>query len=198
MVLGLKGGVKMRRIPSITGHPLRWFLRILSWGMAGGMLFAVAVSFAEDRMLVVDKFVFTNDVRTNKEFDQKYGKSAPVSPIVLWTRIVGTQKALERMRAEGRLPIKHMWYHSCGSKVYADPEPVLVDEIDLDVGGLEQILDELQLEVNKRTYFDWRTWSRKEHVSNCWYQVLVVDNRNDPLYCTEIKGDCRLDITLEE
>ena len=119
----------------------------------------------------------------------------PTAPIVFWTKVQATKEALEFLRKDGRLPIWHQWFVSCGATVRFDGARDPIDVIDL--GSIPgDIIDQLQIEIDNRGYFDWRTWSRKERVSSCSYTIKVVDNKNSILYCEEIRDDCELTIKL--
>lgn len=150
----------------------------------------------KSRGLVVEKFAWTNAVKSNREFDIKYEHRVPNGPIVLWTKVRATKEALNSLREKGRLPIWHKWFVECGSTYEWVKTHRPIDAIDLGSGPREPILQKLQTEVDERGHFDWRTWSRKRNVSNCFYTVKVVDNKNTPLYCEEIKDKCELRIKL--
>ena len=146
--------------------------------------------------LIVTEFAWTNAVNSDRHFDHKYVDSAPTAPIVFWTRIRATQEALDSLRQEGRFPIWHKWYVSCGATFRFDRSEDPIDAIDLRSAQREMLVQQLQVEVDNRGFFDWRTWSRKEAVSSCWYTIRVVDNRDSPLYCEELNDDCELTIKL--
>ena len=188
----------------------------LAWQMARQRFTAVAIravtlstvigfhvtapaAFAQDPTnrpgLVIAEFAWTNTVNSEKDFDRKYVDRAPTAPIVLWTKVHATEEALQFLREDGRLPIWHKWFVSCGATVRFDVSQDPIDEIDLG-SILRETVEQLQTEVDNRGYFDWRTWSRKDNVSSCWYTVRIVDNRDSILYCEEIGADCELTIRL--
>ena len=155
---------------------------------------AVAQEQEKDQLYVKD-FAWTNQVTADRTVDQKFTDVAPISPITLWTRVVGSQKALDILRAQNRLPIWHQWYISCGAEVDFLSAARPIAEIDLKIDG-DDVLDALETEVQSRNFFDWRTWSMKENVNGCRYTVRIVDNQSDPIYCEELHGDCVLTIKL--
>ena len=145
--------------------------------------------------LVVAEFAWTNTVDSEKDFDRKYVDRGPTAPIVFWTKVHATKEALDFLREDGRLPIWHKWFVSCGATVRFDGSSDPIDAIDLGtIPG--DMFDQLQTEIDNRGYFDWRTWSRKERVSSCFYTIKVVDNKDSILYCEEIRDDCELTIKL--
>jgi len=145
--------------------------------------------------LYVKDFAWTNRVTADRTIDLEFTEVAPISPITLWTRIVGSQKALDILRAENRLPIWHQWYVSCGAEVDFLSASQPIAEVDLQIEG-SSVLDKLETEVQMRNFFDWRTWSQKENVNGCRYTVRIVDNRADPIYCEKLDGECVLTIEL--
>ena len=133
---------------------------------------------------------------TSKQPGEHFGRTAPLGPVWLWTELCGTQSALNTMREQGRLPIWHRWYVSCGRRLELDTIQEPIDEVNLHIAG-RQVLEDLLIEVKARRFFDWRTWSRKRNISPCTYHVRVVDNQGEPLYCTQLDGACKLEITLQ-
>lgn len=157
-------------------------------------------AFAEDplstRRFVVSEFAWTNAVNSERNYVQKYRANAPsTEPIILWTRVRATPEAMDDLRGEGRLPIWHKWFVSCGSTDMFDGTTRPTDAIDLSISR-EAVLLKLQTEVDSRGFFDWRTWSKKNRVSSCWYTIRIVDNRNRAVYCEELEADCVLTIKL--
>ena len=164
------------------------------------VLCASASTFAQEDLngarLVVAEFAWTNVVNSEGNIDQRFDNRAPVAPIVFWTKVHGTRNAMESLRRENRLPIWHKWFVNCGSTYRFDRSIDPIDAIDLGDISTGSIVQELQIELDNRGYFDWRTWSKKERVSSCSYTVRVVDNRDSPLYCQEVNGDCEITIRL--
>lgn len=145
--------------------------------------------------LYVAEFAWTNRVTAERDIEQRFTDTAPVAPIMLWTRMVGSAKALDLLREQNRLPIWHQWYVSCGAEVDFTGAARPIDEVDLRIEGTA-ILDALAQEVRSREFFDWRTWSKKERVTGCRYTVRIVDNRADPIYCEKLDGACEISISL--
>ena len=146
--------------------------------------------------LFITEFAWTNTVNSERNFDKKYVDRGPTAPIVFWTKVQATKEALDSLRKDGRLPIWHKWFVNCGATFRFDVSKDPIDVIDLGSIPRETAVQQLQIEVDNRGYFDWRTWSRKERVSSCWYTIKVVDNKDSILYCEEIKDDCELTIKL--
>ena len=145
--------------------------------------------------LYVAEFAWTNRVTAERGIEQRFTDTAPVAPITLWTRMVGSAKALDMLREQNRLPIWHQWYVSCGAEIDFTGASRPTDEVDLRIEGTA-IMDALAQEVRAREFFDWRTWSKKERVSGCRYTVRIVDNRADPIYCEKLGGACEISISL--
>ena len=145
--------------------------------------------------LYVAEFAWTNRITDDRSFEKQFEDTAPVAPITLWTRMVGSVEALDLLRAQNRLPIWHQWYVSCGAEVDFTGAAQPIDEVDLRIEGAA-ILDALAQEERARKFFDWRTWSRKERVTGCRYTVRVVDNQADPIYCETLGRACEISISL--
>ena len=148
--------------------------------------------------IFVAKFAWTNKVNSERNFEEKYVDRGPNAPIMFWTKVHARQDALESLSKEGRLPIWHQWFVSCGDEYLVDQLEKPIDAIKLGNISSETIVPKLQSEIKKQGYFDWRTWSEKENVSSCWYRVKVVDNKNKILYCKEIEKSCELTIKIDE
>ena len=157
---------------------------------------AAGQASAQDKdQLYVAEFAWTNRITADRGIEQQFTETAPVAPITLWTRMVGSAKALDLLRTQNRLPIWHQWYVSCGAEVDFTGASRPTDEVDLRIEG-PAIMDALAQEVRSRDFFDWRTWSRKERVTGCRYTVRIVDNQADPIYCEKLDGACEITITL--
>lgn len=121
-------------------------------------------------------------------------------PILFWTRVAGSEEALEVMRSEGRLPLWHRWESWIGHEIPDVDTLTPDDEKELAVGGID-FPDSLAREVAILGRFDWRTWSRKRHVWPGVWAVQVVDARGDPLPCDPglilNQRGCRFMITLD-
>ena len=151
--------------------PLQWFTTIVIQAATLSTVIGSCVTapvFAQDPPnrpgLVIAEFAWTNNVNSERNFDEKYVDRGPTAPIVFWTKVHATKEALEFLREDGRLPIWHKWFVACGATVRFDVSRDPIDAIDL--GGIPgEVVEQLQTEVDSRGYFDWRTWSRKERVN---------------------------------
>ena len=139
---------------------------------------------AEGELLVtVDAHAFTDAVdRTTRNFGRRYEKIAPGrAPIVLWTRLVGFPAALERLRAEAKLPIQHQWYWSSG--IIVDGQELSLEHAMALGAGSGERMEDLEREVSRRGYFDWRTWSKKNDIFPGHWTVDVVYADGTPVDC---------------
>ena len=161
--------------------------------------FAAPPTFAERQPnrneIVITEFAWTNNVDSKRNHETRYETYGPTAPIVFWTKVRANREALKFLSDDGRLPIWHKWFVSCGSTVQFDGKTDPIDAIDLGIPS-ESLIQQLEIEIKNNGYFDWRTWSRKENVSSCWYTIRIVDNKNNPLYCGEVNDDCEFSIRL--
>lgn len=125
---------------------------------------------------------------------------SPVSsaPLTLWTRISGTPEALRRLE-RGGLPLRHVWMRQAPGGVEADSAPEVIDEIILDIGGIEALRVRLRQEVAERGHFDWRTWSTKENLRPGTWLVRLLYADRSPVACRSdgrVIEDCLIRITV--
>ena len=142
-------------------------------------------TYAEDSLISVTKAVWTNGIDKSKDPKKIYKEVATgTQPLYLWMHIRGSERALEILSSQGKLPIRHKWYKYIGYAGYFDESQTPIDAIELSVGKKAK-LDELSLEIKTRGYFDWRTWSMKRNIKPGWWKVIIVYANDDPVLCEE-------------
>lgn len=150
--------------------------------------------------LLVAEVVWTSSVTDRSYVDRlEVTIDAGTRPF-FWTRLEGDRAALEVLREQKRLPIRHNWIHWIGGRYPDMSRELPIDEADdqkqVDVGRIE-LPERLAIEVDSRNYFDWRTWSRRAALAPGIWEVRVVDGRGDPLPCKSMRV-CRVMITVVE
>lgn len=136
---------------------------------------------AAEPTIEITQWAWTNGIH-DRQYEKRYGATAPLAPLYLWMRIRGGQAALDRLEADGRLPIYHQWFRDAIYGTSAEGASAMIDNIKLEAGRRE-ILGSLQREVDRRGYFDWRTWSRKDNIRRGNWRVRVVYGDNRPVLC---------------
>ncbi len=170
------------------------FLRASVMVVCSGLLLSVGLLHATERIIEVTDVAWTDGVRDH-QYLQQYDESAPCQPLYFWMRIQGKQRALERLRAEGKLPIRHKWFKLVGEYKNWEENPELKTAVNLSIGREAQ-LSKLELELENRAFFDWRTWSMKENVRPGWWRVVLVYADDEPVQCGENNEDCEWDIEI--
>lgn len=157
--------------------------------------FAAQAETPTDEVVAVDA-VWTSRV-VDREPTDRLKSPAPLAPLTLWTRISGTPQALQRLE-RGGLPLRHVWMRQVGGELSTDTD-VVVDDIALDVAGLDALRARLRQEVTKRGYFDWRTWSTKAHLTPGMWRVRLLYADRSPVPCRQgdrVIADCWIRITV--
>ncbi len=167
-------------------------------------VFAIAViSFslvsdanARDDIEIVEA-VWTSGVKDRMPVD-KLGLSVSKPPLVLWTRMTGDRNTLTALKANGKLPIRHRWLRfigAAGEVVRSTATDDISREIDL---GAK--LSELELEVARRSHFDWRFWSEKQNAGVGQWEVEILYATDEPVMCKRdagAKAPCKFAITIK-
>ena len=119
-------------------------------------------------------------------------RSSPAGKaLYLWVKLRGGSDDLETLKQKGTLTIVHKWeYTHFGWKT---------ERIDVSIAR-DQALDDdtiqkLGYEVAAQGYFEWRTWSMKEHLY-AHATVTLVNGFDEPLAC-ELESGCSMTITIE-
>jgi len=145
-------------------------------------LFLALPVYAENPALTVAEAVWASAIGKDKMPQQKYQRQAPLAPLYLWMRIQADEEVLQVLRSQGKLPIRHKWFRSRFGRLYFDQTQRPIDSIDLGIGTREK-LQKLQLEIDERGFFDWRTWSGKRNMRRGYWRVRVVYADNTPVLC---------------
>ncbi len=170
----------------------RWTLSALvalaATASAGGCL-------ATGDLVQVAEYAWTNRV-DDGAYAEVYQDTAPLGPLYLWTRLHAEAPALETLRHEGKLPIRHKWFKCVGSRLVYEITTTPVDAIDLAVGDPRQ-LELLASELHGRGFFDWRTWSMKEHLRRGLWVVRLVYADDSAVKCNGSDERCEFAIDVE-
>lgn len=149
---------------------------------------AVVEKLTATSPIAVLQFQFTNDVSGRCPVTIASADFSTENGLVLWTNIVGGDEAIDMLRREGRLPLRHKWERFTGVHYVYTEEPNANDEFEtareIPISrsiGRERLY--LATEVAQRDFFDWRTWSRKQARSSEVYRVTVIDRLGDPIPC---------------
>lgn len=142
--------------------------------------------------LSVTEVRWTNAV-TDGQYVESYDGTAPFQPLYLWMRVRGGREALDQLKAQGRLPIRHRWFKVLGTQIRYDQ---CTDVINLDIGN-EATLQPLTTELTSRGFFDWRTWSMKDHVSPGWWLVTLEYATGEAVLCGDDAHKCEFGIDIE-
>lgn len=152
---------------------------------------------AEEQLIVVKQTAWTNHVdKKSRQVEKTYQNTAPVAPLYLWMRVTGGEAALAQLKEEGKLPIRHKWFLE--RLIGTTPEGVttMLDDINIPAGA-NRLLEQLQYEVNQRGFFDWRTWSMKEHIRRGLWRVRVVYADGEPVLCGQENVPCEFAIRVK-
>lgn len=114
--------------------------------------------------IAVLQFQFTSAVNGRCPVTVASADFSTENGLVLWTNIVGGDEAIDLLRREGRLPLRHKWERFTGVEYVYTDEPNANDEFEVAREipisrsiGRERLY--LATEVAQRDFFDWRTWS---------------------------------------
>jgi hypothetical protein len=148
-------------------------------------------------LIEVDEAYFATGVGKDMEIIRPpFGPTAQQGPLYLWTRIKGSTKALAILEAAGKLPINHSWYYFPGGVYGGREDAIQTDAIDLSDSRADKI-KALRLELAQRTFFDWRTWSMKEHVHRGYWAVTLMYADGDPVRCGYRNVECTFRIEVK-
>lgn len=148
-------------------------------------------------MIEIDQAIWTQKVdESTRQPAGVLETSSPRSPLVIWMRIRGADIALDRLAADGKLPLKHKWSKESHDGIHAEGI-AQTDSITLNAGSRD-LLQSLRREVQARGYFDWRTWSSKASPGRGVWRVDVVYADNTPVMCGDVmRKPCRFSITVK-
>ena len=134
-------------------------------------------------LIEVADAVWTREV--NKETKKPVtalSRSVSGDRLVLWMQIKGSERALDQLVEQGKLPIRHKWFRDSivGSEARGVETPI--DEIEIPAAK-RGIVSKLRNEVRSTGHFSWRTWSYKEKPGRGTWKVRVVYADNTPVFC---------------
>lgn len=150
---------------------------------------------AEDLVEIV-RAVWTDRVDPDtRQFGVEYDSAAPKKSLYLWMHVKGNRRALARLEADGKLPIRHKWFRHTLTSISPEGVMQVVDNIPVPTARIE-VLGKLKTEVAERSYFDWRTWSKKDNIHRGQWRVTVVYANNTPVTCGENREPCEFFIEV--
>lgn len=167
---------------------------------AGFIMLAIspagAVSGYDDEVLAID-YAWTSEILDRDPKDRLHG-TITISPLNLWIKISGDEKALLRLSREG-LPLRHVWHYFGKSKVFKLGDSTTTDEISTDVAKSEALSGKLMQEVRQKGKFDWRSWSRKENLYPGQWGVRLFYANGARVRCLkdgEVIDDCMIAVKV--
>lgn len=87
----------------------------------------------------------------------QFSPTVPGQPVYLSMTLAGSQAAIDRMRAEGSVTIQVHWVRE--NAATAPGTPNLVTDLTI---GRPDLADALEREVNRKGFFEWHSWARKD------------------------------------
>jgi hypothetical protein len=109
-------------------------------------------------------------------------------PVYLSMTLDGTQAAIDRMRANRPATIQVRWTRDA-----ANGAPDLVTELTV---GQPSLPAALAGEVQRRGYFEWHSWARKDTLSPGTWTVSLTYSDGTPLPCGQQAQPCRFTINV--
>jgi len=180
----------------------------IAMALACPFLPSMAAAQAGDPLVEVAEAAWTDEVAVDRTVVKTYRDTAPLAPLALWIRVVGSQEALQALEMEGKLPIYHKWFvkrifgteaagieATAGVADEARGAQTLIDNIPIP-SGKKVLLPSLWTEVRARGFFDWRTWSKKENIYPGRWRVRIVFADNSPVPCAPNHDACEFEITV--
>jgi len=107
--------------------------------------------------------------------------------VYVWMRSAGNRAALERLRDEKRLPLKHVWARKSG------PRWRVVDTISVTGTIISDVnIAGLSVEAAQRGFFDWRIYSNKSNLRRGQWKVTIIDRLGDRVDCQDTADKCEI------
>lgn len=175
------------------------------WGMKNRFLLVAAVFLltamagaspaGDSAVLSIVDAAWTHGVGEDRQPRERLERAGPDQPLTLWMKVSCSPGALEMLRIQGKLPIRHKWSYASFGGVLAQGTLNMTDSIALSAGRVE-LLDLLAAEVRTRGGFDWRTWSTKKNLLRGTWRVRVSYSDGSPVLCGD--KECEYWIELGE
>lgn len=137
---------------------------------------------AADDLIEIASHEWTDQVTEDRQHGRAFTETAPVAPLNLWMLVKASPGALKALAERGKLPIFHQWFRLAIAGTSAEGATEMIDSIALDAGRPD-LLRQLGLEVERRGFFDWRTWSRKDNIRAGTWLVRIKYADNTPVRC---------------
>jgi hypothetical protein len=121
----------------------------------------------------------------------EFSPTLPGRPVYLSMTLDGTQAAIDRMQAGPPLTIQVHWMRENAGT--APGAPNLVTDLTIGRPGLAATLDG---DVQRKGYFEWHTWARKDNLSPGAWTVSVTYPDGQALSCGSNAQPCRFTINV--
>jgi len=167
---------------------------VLAVSLAAASWLSNVGSASADDLIEVASYKWTDQVTADRQYERTFTDTAPVAPLNLWMLVKASPEALKALAKRGKLPIYHQWFRLAITGTSAEGATEMIDSIPLDAGRAD-LVTRLGLEVERRGFFDWRTWSRKDNIRAGNWLVRVKYADNTPVRCGG--QDCEFRITVK-
>ncbi len=148
-------------------------------------LFGTSIATGEYPSITIAETAWTNGIDKNKNPAKRFLESVHgTRQLYLWTKVQGTEEALDYLQTKGKLPIFHQWFIYLGPYPQFDETLDPIDAVKLAVGKHE-VIQKLSWQIHEKGYFEWRTWSAKQNLRPGWWKVKVVYADGEPVSCED-------------
>lgn len=148
-------------------------------------------AYGDEALVTIHQYAWTQSIQ-DREPVTRLSSPATGRPVVFWTQLRASARALDVLKSEGRLPIRHRWKRYVGA--VSDPDTLTpTDEITLSVGGAS-LLSSLTEQVSREHSFKWRTWSSKKNIRPGKWVVEVIYRDGKPVLCEQ--RPCRFQVEI--
>lgn len=163
---------------------------------SGLILSSLAIG-ADHKAVIITKGVWSTGVGDNKEpSDELSDIVSDAEQLYFYTLVQGNKNALKILETQGKLPLRHKWYHYYGATPNPEGSQTPTDAINLNIGKV-QILSKLKAEVSNSGHFNWRTWSMKQNISPGLWVIRIVYADGSSVYCKDIDAPCEYKILIK-
>ena len=162
-----------------------WIANVSSFAEApcGGV--EAVPSFAEGNQEIrIADVAFSRSMRGYCPSERLGAKIKKPKQLYFWMRLEAGLNAVEKLKKDGGLPIKHRWSAFVGHEIEPDWEPEYEDIQATDAMGHDAV--QLSSEVEVHGFFDWRTQTMKERTyEGSAYKIEILDAHDNPIPCAE-------------
>lgn len=141
--------------------------------------------------MVVD-WAVAPDVRDLCPTERLSATIAAAGGVTVWMRSAGNTAALERLKLQKRLPLRHVWARKSGTRWR------VVDTMEVTGTTVSSAqIDGLGREAAERGFFDWRTYSRKNNLRRGDWKVTIIDRLGERVTCRDSGAPCEIEFHVE-